>query len=497
MNEEARRLAHGVQTLGLQLNPDKTKGPAYLAGHLSFVRRDAPGSLRRSHLELKIQWAATSSLRNAFFVHTAKLHSTGASYVTKTVQNIETADCSPAPEHPQQLADDCDAQMRQMYEEHRERILSVQCHNCLHPGCAAPYLRKEGMKPCCIRTFSAIVEQVSSDDLVESSMASMVTKAASATSRNAALDRARGIEGCEGVAAHTIGSFVPVRLPLVMSAQLVAPDQALPPWLAEFTGSIKAQLEAQATELKEMKSQIDSKLDEIKSQAEAQHIELNSKLARFESSIAQLTARVEARKHKSVESAAALDKMKTEIEEVKVFTEAIKSNTTLSHSNSHLVDSCEVLLSGIPTGVDLPKDVVLKKVLTAMGLNDFERFIVNSRKWVPNKRTNSTPEAFQAIVYRCSSPSNHDFLIMNASKLALIHTNTLFGCGGDHKLVLHALWPRETYSLLSKANIAAHKIGFARPIVRNLVVHMRKITQSQLLPLATQKDLDLLIAQNQ
>ncbi|CAB0041812.1 unnamed protein product [Trichogramma brassicae] len=169
--------------------------------------------------------------------------------------------------------------------------------------------------------------------------------------------------------------------------------------------------------------------------------------------------------------------MRTEIEEVKVSTEAIRSNTTLSCLNSHLVDSCEVLLSGIPTGVDLPKDVVLKKVLTAMGLNDFERFIVNSRDWVPKKRTNGTPEAFQAIVYRCSSPSNRDFLIMNAPKLASIHTNTLFGCGGDHKLVLRSLWPRETYSLLSKANIAAHKIGFARPVVRNLVVHMRKTTQ--------------------
>ncbi|CAB0039264.1 unnamed protein product [Trichogramma brassicae] len=48
-------------------------GPAYLADRLSFVRRDAPGSLRRSHLELKIPWAATSCLQSAFFVHTARL----------------------------------------------------------------------------------------------------------------------------------------------------------------------------------------------------------------------------------------------------------------------------------------------------------------------------------------------------------------------------------------------------------------------------------------
>ncbi|CAB0036350.1 unnamed protein product [Trichogramma brassicae] len=101
------------------------------------------------------------------------------------------------------------------------------CHFCVHPGCAGPYLRKEGTKPCCIRTFSAIVEQVSSDALVESSKASIITKAASATSRKAALDKARGIERCERVAADTVGFIVPV----VMSNQPVAPDQAPPPWL--------------------------------------------------------------------------------------------------------------------------------------------------------------------------------------------------------------------------------------------------------------------------
>ncbi|KAL7307798.1 hypothetical protein TKK_0000120 [Trichogramma kaykai] len=48
-------------------------GPAYLASRLSFVHRDAPESLRRSQLELKIPWAATSCLQKAFFIHTSKL----------------------------------------------------------------------------------------------------------------------------------------------------------------------------------------------------------------------------------------------------------------------------------------------------------------------------------------------------------------------------------------------------------------------------------------
>ncbi|CAB0042187.1 unnamed protein product [Trichogramma brassicae] len=116
------------------------------------------------------------------------------------------------------------------------------------------------------------------------------------------------------LSADTVDSFVPVRLPLVMSTQFFAPDQAPPPWVVELTGSI---IETQARALREIRSHIDSKLEAIKSRAEARHIELSSKLSQFESSITQLTARVEAQEHRSVESATALAKMQNEIEEVK------------------------------------------------------------------------------------------------------------------------------------------------------------------------------------
>ncbi|CAB0040095.1 unnamed protein product [Trichogramma brassicae] len=67
------RRRHDYLALCLLASTLRRGVPAYLADRLSFVRRGAPGSLRRSHLELKIPWAATSSLQNAFFVHTARL----------------------------------------------------------------------------------------------------------------------------------------------------------------------------------------------------------------------------------------------------------------------------------------------------------------------------------------------------------------------------------------------------------------------------------------
>uniref|UniRef100_A0ABD2WP10 Uncharacterized protein n=1 Tax=Trichogramma kaykai TaxID=54128 RepID=A0ABD2WP10_9HYME len=134
-----------------------------------------------------------------------------------------------------------------------------------------------------------------------------------------------------------------------------------------------------------MKSQIDSKLDEIKSQAEAQHIELNSKLVQFESSITQLTAHVETQEHKSAELAAALAKMRTELEEVKVFTEAIRSNTTLSYSNSHLVDSSE--------SISAIKQELLHVTRTVNSYDDMKKVSLNSKH--PN-----------GWFFSCSSTSN-------------------------------------------------------------------------------------------
>ncbi|CAB0041555.1 unnamed protein product [Trichogramma brassicae] len=183
-------------------------------------------------------------------------------------------------------------------------------------------------------------------------------------------------------------------------------------------------------------------------------------------------------------------------ESVKASTKTLRSSTVLPYSNSHLTDSCEVLLTGIPASVDLLRNIVLKKLLSAMGLDDFERFIVSSRDWSPKRRGPDAPADFKAIVFRCSSPSNRDFFIMSAPKLASIHTETIFGSGGSHRLSLCALWPREVYSLLSKANTAAHGIGLTRPIVRNLTVHMRKIVQSPLIPIATINELDLFVAKN-
>uniref|UniRef100_A0ABD2WZX0 Uncharacterized protein n=1 Tax=Trichogramma kaykai TaxID=54128 RepID=A0ABD2WZX0_9HYME len=175
----------------------------------------------------------------------------------------------------------------------------------------------------------------------------------------------------------------------------------------------------------------------------------------------------------------------------------MRNSTVLPYSNSHLTDSCEVLLTGISASVDLPRNVVLKKLLSAMGLDDFERFIASSRDWSPKKRVPDATEDFKAIVFRCSSHSNHDFIIMSAPKLASIHSETIFGSGGDHRLFLRALWLREVYSLFSRANTAAHGIRFSRPIVRNLIVHRCETVQSPLMPIATVNELELFIAKNQ
>ncbi|CAB0031133.1 unnamed protein product, partial [Trichogramma brassicae] len=228
-------------------------------------------------------------------------------------------------------------------------------------------------------------------------------------------------------------------------------ENAPPPWLAEFAGSIRTQLEAHAREFKEMKTHLHGKLEEIRSQAEAQHIELSSKLAQFESSITQLTARVEAQEHKSAESATALAKMQNEIEEVKenalkVNAESISAirqellHVTKTVQNiqtadcspapqhpQHLTDDCEVLLSGLPLESTLTGSAILDKTLSNIGLTQHTRFITRTRGWSPkNQRKNPNSGHTRSLVFQCSSPVVRDTIISHSHKLSNIRTQSLF-----------------------------------------------------------------------
>uniref|UniRef100_A0ABD2W9L5 MYND-type domain-containing protein n=1 Tax=Trichogramma kaykai TaxID=54128 RepID=A0ABD2W9L5_9HYME len=85
------------------------------------------------------------------------------------------------------------------------------------------------------------------------------------------------------------------------------------------------------------------------------------------------------------------------------------------------------------------------------------------------------------MVVKLASPGTRDDCLLSASKLASISTQLLFG-GGDGRLRLCALWPREIHALLKKAYSAAHALSYTRSVVRILTVFMRVTNKSELVP---------------
>ncbi|KAL7288438.1 hypothetical protein TKK_0017522 [Trichogramma kaykai] len=148
-----------------------------------------------------------------------------------------------------------------------------------------------------------------------------------------------------------------------------------------------------------------------------------------------------------------------------------------------------MLLSGLPSNLELSDDQVLKKTFSTMGLEHHERFVTRTRKSKPRDSC-SVKKPTRAIVFQCSSPIALDGLIAQSFKLSRFDNKTLFNSGSESKLSLSPLWPKNTYKLLREAKLLARHLHYASPIVRNLTVLMCKSPQSEFIPIHSKIDLD-------
>ncbi|CAB0034147.1 unnamed protein product, partial [Trichogramma brassicae] len=199
-------------------------------------------------------------------------------------------------------------------------------------------------------------------------------------------------------------------------------------------------------------------------------------------SVRELDLRVSEQEAKS---SAPVSPIKEDLENVKIST--AKCSEFISRIPSIIApysatDQCEMLLSGVPSGLELSDNQVLKKTFSAMGMEHHERFITRTRSWKP-KNSRSVKEHTRAIVLQCSSPIVRDGLMAQSHKLAKFENRTLFDTGGESRLSLSPLWPKNIYQLLLEAKSLSHRLHYASPIVRNLTVLMRKSPQSELIPI--------------
>ncbi|KAL7292596.1 hypothetical protein TKK_0013728 [Trichogramma kaykai] len=219
---------------------------------------------------------------------------------------------------------------------------------------------------------------------------------------------------------------------------------------------------------------------------------LTTHLAAIEASITRLDGRVAEQESRSMRQATEIEDIQTEIADIKSsLTSSLTSGpfgVAFAPTNTHLVDPCEILLTGLPSSVNLSHEETLGKIFKTIGLKNYHKFLVKTRPWEPKKRLKPSPGSTKAFVFQLSSPCVRDQCLINASKLSMVNTSALFGVG-EHKIRLRPLWPKEVFQLLKRAHDATLSLNYAQPIVKNLTVFMREAHNSELIPIMTESDL--------
>ncbi|KAJ8670645.1 hypothetical protein QAD02_001904 [Eretmocerus hayati] len=179
--------------------------------------------------------------------------------------------------------------------------------------------------------------------------------------------------------------------------------------------------------------------------------------------------------------------------------------------NNALIDSAEILISGLPKQLNMSRNDIISCLFTALEIPHLTNFIISVREWTgpdlsfrksaENNLTNhnsGTPPApaanpnFYSLVIKLVSPSVRDEVVSKTPKLKDKTIQNLFDTPGNSQVFCRALWPREVYSLYKKAFAAAKNLNSEKPLIRNLIVCMRETRNSPLLPLSSESDLSKL-----
>ncbi|KAJ8673768.1 hypothetical protein QAD02_005030 [Eretmocerus hayati] len=174
--------------------------------------------------------------------------------------------------------------------------------------------------------------------------------------------------------------------------------------------------------------------------------------------------------------------------------------------HSTLVDSAEMIFTGIPKELSLDQNTVVTKLLDALEHPELIGFVLDVREWKgpplgnPTSQTNEQPTTAIAqsssphtsLVLKLASVAVRDSLVFNSAKLKNKTARDIFGINSQHEVFCRPLWPKEVHQLLRKAWTACAQLNYDRPVVRNLVVCVRQTRSSPLIPIFTEKELQSL-----
>lgn len=167
----------------------------------------------------------------------------------------------------------------------------------------------------------------------------------------------------------------------------------------------------------------------------------------------------------------------------------------IENTNSQ-IDSREICISGIPDSFSVDHEAAVTKIFEATDNSVNRNFVSKIRVFQPPARAASlnvpTSKSF-SLVIRTVSPDVRNDIVFNARLLKGKTAQSIFGDGGERQVYMTAIWPRLVYDLLRTAEAKSKALNYLRPVVRNLVVHVRPNAITPSIPVHSVADLNKLL----
>lgn len=191
-----------------------------------------------------------------------------------------------------------------------------------------------------------------------------------------------------------------------------------------------------------------------------------------------------------------LEKVTTEkSKEIQDLRNDLSSYVRESDERDAMEDMAEITVTGIPASISCDPRQAVGRVFAAIGVASIANHITDVREWQKNsaEQQGATATLVEpptlAFVVRLCSPSNRSTVLAKAHLLDKLSLKDIFGCTDVGKIDISSLYPRPVYRLCKEARRIAKNLGYAPPLVRNLVVFMRQTRDAPLIAVHSEGDL--------
>ena len=238
-----------------------------------------------------------------------------------------------------------------------------------------------------------------------------------------------------------------------------AGDTTPPPWFAAFSNQFNSRMDAQ-----------NAKMDAQNEKMDAQNAKMDAHNAKMDAIQESIIKAEEERKKEA---------------------EHNKQQMDLLRQQFTLTDELEVLILGLPSVFNGTYDEATRLLYAALGLSTNKVPLFDYRDWSPRQQQqDSGPPLTKAYVIELPTPRSRTNLLSQGPKLKTLRANDIWKVGGPHLVSIRPLYPPPVHKLHAAARRVSKEIKYAQPIIKGLVVCMRKNRNSPAVPIYSMEELE-------